>query len=133
MRRRFRWVPEAAVRAMHSELIAAHGGRAGIRDDGLLTSALAVPRNKRVYGASSSVFELAAAYGLAIARNHPFVDGNKRVAFSVMYVFLEMNGHVLEAPEVEVVDVMLRVAVGELAEEDLADWLRKNSVAGNAE
>ncbi len=128
MKRRFRWVPEAAVRAMHSELIAEHGGRAGIRDEGLLSSALAGPRNKRVYGASSSVFELAAACGLAIARNHPFVDGNKRVAFSVMYVFLIMNGYVLEAPEVEVVDIMLRVAVGELEEKGLADWLRKNSL-----
>ncbi len=133
MKRRFRWVPEAAVRAMHSELIAEHGGRAGIRDDGLLSPALAGPRNKRVYGASSSVFELAAAYGYAIARNHPFVDGNKRVAFAVTYVFLEMNGYQLEASEVEVVDVMLRLAAGKLEEKELADWLRKNSVAGSAD
>jgi len=125
-----RWVPEAAVRAMHSELIAEHGGRAGIRDDGLLSSALARPRNKRVYGGPSSVFGLAAAYGYATVRNHPFVDGNKRVAFSVMYVFLEMNGYLLEAPEVEVVDVMLRLAAGEMEEKDLSAWLRRNSVAG---
>jgi death-on-curing protein len=133
VKRRFHWVPEAAVRAMHSELIAEHGGRAGVRDDGLLSSALANPRNKRVYGASSSVFGLAAAYGYAIVRNHPFVDGNKRVAFSVMYVFLEMNGYLLEAPEVEVVEVVLRLAAGKLGEKALADWLRRNSVAGHVE
>jgi len=118
---------------MHSELIAEHGGRAGVRDDGLLSSALARPRNKRVYGAPSSIFGLAAAYGYAIVRNHPFVDGNKRVAFSAMYVFLEMNGYLLEASEVEVVDVMLRLAAGKLEEMDLADWLRRNSVASPAE
>ena len=117
---------------MHSELIAEHGGRAGVRDDGLLSSALARPRNKRVYAASSSVFGLAAAYGYAIVRDHPFVDGNKRVAFSVMYVFLEMNGYLLESTEVEVVDVMLRLAAGKLEEMDLADWVRKNSVASPA-
>ena len=126
-------MPDAAVRAMHSELIAEHGGRAGILDDGLLSSALAGPRNKRVYGASSSVFELAAAYGYAIARNHPFVDGNKRVAFSVMYVLLEMNGQILAAPEVEVVDVMVRLAAGEINEKDLSGWLRRNSVVGRAD
>ena len=98
----------------------------------MLSSALARPRNKRVYSASSSVFGLAAAYGYAIVRDHPFVDGNKRVAFSVMYVFLEMNGYLLEASEVEVVDVMLRLAAGKLEEMDLADWVRKNSVASPA-
>ncbi|RJP25863.1 MAG: type II toxin-antitoxin system death-on-curing family toxin [Deltaproteobacteria bacterium] len=118
---------------MHSELIAEHGGRVGIRDDGLLSSALARPRNKRVDGGPSSVFGLAAAYGFAIVRNHPFVDGNKRVAFSVMYVFLEMNGYLLEAPEVEVVDVMLRLAAGKMEEKDLAGWLKRISVAGHAD
>ncbi|MGB6410202.1 MAG: type II toxin-antitoxin system death-on-curing family toxin [Candidatus Deferrimicrobiaceae bacterium] len=121
---RLRWVPEAAVRAMHAELIAEHGGKEGLRDEGLLSSALARPRNKRVYGSASSVFDLAAAYGQAIIRNHPFVDGNKRVAIMVMYVFLEMNGYCLEAPEVEAVDVMLRLAAGKLEEKDLSVWLR---------
>jgi death-on-curing protein len=121
-------MPESAVRAMHAELIAEYGGREGLRDEGLLSSALARPRNKRVYGASSSVFRLAVAYGAAIVRNHPFVDGNKRVAIMVMYVFLEMNGYRLEAPEVEAVDVMLRLADGKLEEEDLSVWLKRNSV-----
>ncbi len=126
--RRVRWMPESAVRAMHAELIAEYGGREGLRDEGLLSSALARPRNKRVYGASSSVFDLAAAYGVAIVRNHPFVDGNKRVAIMVMYVFLEMNGYHLEAPEVEAVDVMLRLADGKLEGKDLSVWLKRNSV-----
>lgn len=129
MRRRIRWVPEAAVRAMHAELIAEHGGRAGIRDEGLLSSALVRPRNRRVYGASTNLFELAAGYGVGIIRNHPFIDGNKRLALMVMYVFLEINGYHLAASEVEAVDIMLRLAAGELEEGDLARWLKANSRA----
>ena len=125
--RRVRWVPEAAVRAMHAELIAEHGGKGGIRDAGLLSSALARPRNKRAYGATTSLFELAAARGVAIVKNHPFVDGNKRLALMVMYVFLEINGYCLDAPEVEAVDVMLRLAAGELDERGLSGWLKTNS------
>jgi len=125
--RRVRWVPEAAVRAMHAELIAEHGGRKGIRDAGLLSSALARPRNKRAYGATTSLFELAAAHGVAIVKNHPFVDGNKRLALVVMYVFLEMNGYRLDAPESEAVSVMLRLAAGELDEKGLSGWLKANS------
>jgi death-on-curing protein len=126
--RRVRWVPEAAVRAMHAELIAEHGGRDGIRDAGLLSSALSRPRNKRAYGASSSIFELAAAYGVGIARNHPFVDGNKRIALAVVYVFLEMNGYRLEAPEVDAVEAMLAIAAREWTEKELSAWLKRNSV-----
>ncbi len=127
MTRRVRWLPEAALRAMHAELIAEHGGRAGIRDAGLLSSALARPRNRQVYGASASLFDLAAAYGVAIVRNHPFVDGNKRVALMAMYVFLEMNGYCLQAPEVGAVDVMLRLAARKCDEKSLASWLENNS------
>ncbi|HEY6007807.1 MAG TPA: type II toxin-antitoxin system death-on-curing family toxin, partial [Geobacteraceae bacterium] len=127
VRRRIRWVPEAAVRAMHAELVAEHGGRAGIRDEVLLSSALARPRNRRVYGASTTLFELAAGYGVGIIRNHPFIDGNKRLALMVMYVFLEINGYCLAAPEVDAAGMMLRLAASELAERDLARWLRANS------
>ena len=129
MRRHIRWVPEAAVRAMHAELIAEHGGRAGIRDQGLLSSALARPRNRRVYGASTTLFELAAGYGVGILRNHPFIDGNKRLALMVMYVFLEINAYCLAASEVDAADKMLRLAAGELKEGDLARWLKANSHA----
>ncbi len=127
MRRRIRWVPEAAVRAMHAELIADHGRRAGIRDEGLLSSALARPRNRRVYGASTTLFELAAGYGVGIIRNHPFIDGNKRLALMVMFVFLEINGYRLSASEVDAADIMLRLAAGGLEEGDLARWLKANS------
>jgi death on curing protein len=129
--RRIRWVPEAAARAMHAELIAEHGGRTGIRAPGLLSSALAHPRNRQAYGASSSLFDLAAAYGVSIVSNHPFIDGNKRVALAVMYVFLEMNGVRLDALEVGAVDVMLRLAAGELEEKGLSGWLKKNSVSSH--
>lgn len=127
MRRRIRWIPEAAVRAMHAELIAEHGGRAGIRDEGLLSSALARPRNRRVYGTTTTLFDLAAGYGVGIIRNHPFIDGNMRLALMVMYVFLEINGYRLAAPEVDAVDMMLRLAAAEVKEGNLARWLKVNS------
>lgn len=127
MKRRIRWVPEAAVRAMHAAMIAEHGGRPGMRDSGLLSAALARPRNRRAYGTSASIFDLAAAYGFAIAKDHPFVDGNKRVALMVMYVFLDINGYQLDAPEVEAVDVMRNLASGEMTENDLALWVKTKS------
>jgi death-on-curing protein len=120
-------MPEAAIRAMHAELIAEHGGSVGIRDTGLLSSALARPRNRRAYGASSSLFDLAASYGAGIVKNHPFIDGNKRAALMVMYVFLEINGYCLAAPEVEAADIMFRLAASDLDEKDLAQWLKANS------
>jgi death-on-curing protein len=121
-------MPEAAVRAMHAELVAEHGGAEGLRDPGLLSSALARPKNRRVYGRSSSIFDLAAVYGTGIVRNHPFIDGNKRVALMVVYAFLEMNGYRLEAPEVEAVGIMLALAAGEVDERALSGWLEQYSV-----
>jgi death on curing protein len=121
-------MPETAVRAMHAELIAEHGGVEGIRDPGLLSSALARPKNRRAYGRSSSIFDLAAVYGTAMVRNHPFVDGNKRVALMVMYAFLEMNGHRLEAPEAETAGIMLGLAAGNVDERTLSVWLKQYSV-----
>ena len=128
MKRGIRWVPEAAVRAMHAELIAEHGGREGLRDPGLLSSALARPKNSRVYRRSASIFDLAALYATGIVRNHPFVDGNKRVALMVMYSFLEINGYRLEAPETESVGIMLALAAGEVDEKSLSGWIDKYSV-----
>lgn len=114
---------------MHAELVAEHGGRAGIRDEGLLPSAQARPRNRRVYGASTTLLGLAAGCGVGVIRNHPFIDGNKRLALMVMYVFLEINGNCLAASEVDAADIMLRLAAGELEEGDLARWLKANSHA----
>ena len=128
MKRGIRWMPEAAVRAMHAELIAEHGGVEGIRDPGLLSSALARPKNRRVYGKSSSIFDLAAVYGTAMVRNHPFIDGNKRVALMVVYASLEMNGQRLEAPEAETAGIMLALAAGNVDERALSGWLKQYSV-----
>jgi death-on-curing protein len=132
VRRRIRWISEAAIRAMHAELIAEHGGRAGVRDEGFLSSALARPRNRRVYGASATLFDLAAAYGKGIVKNHSFVDGNKRVALMVKYVFLEINGYRLAAPEVDAADITLRLAAGEVDEKELSKWLKTNSAPSRA-
>ena len=128
MKRGIRWISEAAVRAMHAELIAEHGGVEGLRDPGLLSSALARPKNRRAYGKSSSIFDLAAVYGGAMVRNHPFIDGNKRVALMVVYAFLEMNGHRLEAPEAEAAGIMLALAAGKVDERGLSAWLEQYSV-----
>jgi len=128
VKRGFRWIPETAVRAMHAELIAEYGGVEGLRDPGLLSSALARPKNRRVYGRPSSVFDLAAVYGTGIVRSHPFIDGNKRVALMVIYAFLELNGYRLEAPEVEAAGVMLSLAAGEVDERALSGWIQQYSV-----
>jgi death on curing protein len=117
------------VLAFHSSQIREHGGSLGLRDRGLLESALDRPRNKRHYEPETLLVELAAAYGFGIARNHPFVDGNKRVAFQAMYAFLRLNGCVIEADEPEVVRVILALAAGELEESGLADWLASHTIA----
>lgn len=112
------------VDAVHLDQIREHGGLAGLRDENALQSALARPRQKWHYEKSTDLPTLAAAYGFSLCRNHPYRDGNKRVAFVVMVVFLELNRLTFDASEVEVVTVMLQLAAGRLSEEELADWLR---------
>lgn len=119
-----RWVNRAVVLAIHVDQIRQHGGSLGLRDEGLLESALERPRNRWRYEPSADLARVAAAYGYGLARNHPFVDGNKRVAFQVMYVFLGLNGHRIEATEADVVGLVLGVAAGSIEEKPLADWLR---------
>jgi death on curing protein len=119
-----RWVDRLVVDAIHFDTVRSHGGMRGIRDEGVLESALARPRQRFAYEPAADLFVLAAAYGFGLARNHPFNDGNKRVAFMTMAVFLGLNGAEFDAPEADVVTVMLAVAAGELAEPELADWLR---------
>jgi len=104
-----------------------HGGGVGIRDEGLLESALARPLNLVAYE-KANVFEIAASYAFGLARNHPFVDGNKRCAFVVSAVFLELNGYELNAPEAEAAIVFLKLAAGELKEAELARWFEQSSV-----
>src|SRR5690606_21878543 len=116
-----------AVVAIHSDQIREHGGSLGVRDKGLLESALDRPRNRCNYESDSDLMALAAAYGFGIAKNHPFVDGNKRVAFQAMYVFLGINGVTITADEEEVVRLVLALASGELSESELGVWLRNNT------
>ncbi|HEY9631750.1 MAG TPA: type II toxin-antitoxin system death-on-curing family toxin [Coleofasciculaceae cyanobacterium] len=126
------WVSEAAVKAMQAELIAEHGGDSGILNLGQLSSTLARPKNLFAYGTAPTLFELAAAYGYGLAKNHCFVDGNKRIATVVIDVFLQLNGHELIAEEAEVVLLMLGLAASlKIPEEDqaeLAIWIESNSI-----
>jgi death-on-curing protein len=113
------------VDTVQHDLIATHGGLPGLRDEQLLESALARPKQIWSYADEVDIPSLAAGYGFALAKNHPYNDGNKRIAFVVMAVFAELNGFELDAPEQDVVEQMLRLAAGSLDEEGLADWLRQ--------
>jgi death-on-curing protein len=121
-----RWLALVQILAIHSDQIKAHGGSLGLRDRGLLESAIERPRNRLHYDTDTDLPALAAAYGFGLTQNHPFVDGNKRVAFQAMYLFLGLNGFRIEAPEEEVVALILSLASGQLDEPDLASWLRQH-------
>ena len=122
------WLTTDAIIAVHDEQIAEHGGSGGIRDIGLLSSALARPQQLAAYAATKpTVFELAAAYAIGIIQNHPFSDGNKRTGFLAAYIFLALNGWKLVAPETAAVDIMLGAAKKELDEPAFAAWLCNNS------
>ncbi|MCF7984123.1 MAG: type II toxin-antitoxin system death-on-curing family toxin [Thiohalocapsa sp.] len=123
------WVMPEVVLAVHQMLVAEHGGLPGIRDQALLDSALARPRQKAAYESDASIFELAAGYSDGLARIHPFMDGNKRIALTIAAVFLELNGLTLNAPEADAVIVYQQLAAGELEEEALAEWMRDSSIA----
>jgi death-on-curing protein len=123
----WRWVAEDVVLAIHDEQLAEHGGMKGLRDESLRLSALARPQNLAAYG-SPDVPDLAASYAVGIARNHAFIDGNKRTALVVAAgVFLPLNGHKFIASDGEMVRVMLAVAGGPMAEQELALWFREHS------
>ena len=117
------WIMRSVVIAAHHEQLAEHGGAAGIRDAGLLDSALARPENLAAYG-DPDIASLAAAYGFGIVRNHPFVDGNKRAALIATELFLALNGFDLVVDDAECVLVVLALAAGDLKEEEFAAWLR---------
>jgi death on curing protein len=118
------WVRLDAILAAHDDQLAEHGGGTGIRDQGLLESALARSRNLFAYG-EASLAKLAAAYAFGITRNHPFVDGNKRTALVAAEGFLGLNGFDLTAADVEAVSVFLSLAAGEMTEEQLAAWFEQ--------
>ena len=122
-----RWVALSAVLAIHEEQLAEHGGLDGIRDRGLLESALHRPRDLQSYG-QPDLADLAAAYAFGIARNHPFLDGNKRTSAVVTRLFLRLNGHDLDASQAERLAIWLALGAGETTEQALADWMRSRLV-----
>ena len=121
------WIEERDALALHNHLLALHGGTAGLRDGGLLQSALARPRQMRAYADAPDIIDLAAAYTAGLVRNHPFIDGNKRVGFVVGILFLELNGYTFAAGEADAVQAVLALAAGTLDEAGYARFLRANS------
>ena len=124
----WRWVDKRALLLLHDESLAEHGGTPGLRDESLLDSALARPLNLAAYGKPDAA-ALAASYGVGVAKNHAFVDGNKRAAFLCVGLFLAINGWRLKASQLEATSAMLAVAGGELEETVFAEWLRHHLVA----
>ena len=120
------WLTREAVFAIHAQLLARFGGSAGIREDNMLESALAKPRQLHAYG-QPNVYEMAAAYAFGIVKNHPFVDGNKRAGFVAAYTFLGINGFDFTAPEAEAVIFTRGLAAGEITIEQYTLWLQKSS------
>jgi death-on-curing protein len=120
------WLSRDLIRAIHDEQLAEHGGSTGLRDPGLLDSALARPLNRAGYQ-DPDIAELAAVYALGIAQNHPFIDGNKRTAFVALEVFLRLNGGVFTVGDAEAVVMMLAMAAGELSEAEFIAWVRMHT------
>ena len=125
MKSAWHWIDKRALLLLHDESLAEHGGAAGLRDEGLLDSALARPLNLLAYG-DPDLAALAAAYGVGLAKNHPFVDGNKRAAFLAAGMFLSINGQRLVVPQVEATLTMLDVAAGVIDDDTFAVWIRNH-------
>lgn len=120
----WKWLRSETAEAIHDEQLAEHGGGAGVRDNGALLSALARPQNLVAYG-NPDAADLASAYAFGVAKNHPFVDGNKRTAWVLARLFLQLNGVNLQFDPVEAVIMMLSLASGELSEDQVAEWFRE--------
>ncbi|MCH8238106.1 MAG: type II toxin-antitoxin system death-on-curing family toxin [Proteobacteria bacterium] len=121
------WLLPEAVIVVQEIQIARYGGSGGLRDEALLESALARPVNKQAYGGEATVFDLAAAYGFGLARNHAFIDGNKRIAFAAMAMFLSENGYEFVPDKMDALETIMRLAAGDVEEDELARWVEKNS------
>lgn len=119
------WLTRSVVEVLHADQIREHGGKPGVRDVPLLESALARPRRAWEYDEDADIAALAAEYGFGLAKNHPFADGNKRIALVATNVFLLINGYEIDAHEAEVVNAMLRLADGRLTRSRFAQWIRK--------
>jgi death-on-curing protein len=120
------WLGRKLILAIHDEQLAQHGGALGVRDDGLLDSALARPLNRAGYG-EPDVAELAAVYAIAIARNHPFLDGNKRTAYVALETFLALNGCAFPVSDTDAVVATLAMAAGEMNDDEFIAWVRDNA------
>ncbi len=120
------WLSQKLILAIHDEQLRQHGGAAGIRDEGLLESALARPPNRAAYG-EPEITELAAVYALGIARNHPFIDGNKRTAYVALETFLALNGLAFSVSDVDAVIMSLRMASGYICDDDFIAWVRDHA------
>lgn len=120
------WIDPHALRLLHEESLAVFGGSRGMRDEGLFESALMRPRNVALYNEDADIADLAASYAHGLAKNHPFVDGNKRAAFLSVGLFLGVNGYRLTATPVDAIHAVLGLASGEMSEEDFARWIRGN-------
>ena len=124
-----RWISKKALLLLHEESLAAFGGARGLRDERLLDSALARPLNTHGYKTESTIADLAASYAYGLAKNHAFMDGNKRAAFLSIGLFLAINGYRLKAGQMDAIQTMLAVASGELDEEGLSAWIAETSVS----
>ncbi len=123
-----RWIKLSWLKVIHADQIQQHGGVPGIRDQELLESALMRAKNRWAYESDSvDLADLAASYGYGLSRSHGFVDGNKRIAFQAMYVFLGLNGYKITATEADVVQTIVSLASGKVKEAELAAWIRENS------
>ncbi|HLY99560.1 MAG TPA: type II toxin-antitoxin system death-on-curing family toxin [Candidatus Angelobacter sp.] len=127
------WIHKLSILLLHAESLAEHGGENGLREDGLLESALVRPRNLWEYEGSSDTAALASAYAFGILRNHPFLDGNDRAAFFAMGLFLRRNGYDLEADRVDAAKMIRRAADREASEAELAAWIRTHMVSADRE
>jgi len=123
----FIWLEEHEVLLFHDRLLVLHGGASGVRDEGLLRSALARPKQHAAYGDDQDMILLAAVYTAGIVKNHPFIDGNKRTGFLVGVLFLELNGYVFSASQEDAASAVISLAAGDANEADYANFLRANS------
>lgn len=126
------WIDERDALTLHDRLLALHGGRAGVRDENLLRSALARPRQHFAYAEAADLIEMATAYTAGIVRNHPFIDGNKRTGFVVGILFLELNGYRMKASEEDAAQAVLHLAAGMLGETGNTAFLRANTMRSRA-
>jgi death on curing protein len=122
-----RWLTRMVVDAIHNDQLREHGGLPGVRNENVLESALARPKQKWHYGENADIPVLAAAYAVGVVRNHPYRDGNKRIGFLAMVTFLGINGYAFEATDTDVVTQFVALAAGDVSEAQLADWIRNHS------